>query len=308
VYLAAAAKGVFRLEVEGEASAPEVVAYPGRGGGNQVWLAAHLGITDDLLTVAGPAYELLWRKRAAPPLVNFSRDVAHEQIIDMDAYEDRYLVLGTQRVGQEMAPAVGWLGELKPGLPVLKTVLYSIAGKGAASIDRCASAELGHVRFLPDGGFAILPGGEPGLRLFDAQGKLVHIWDQAAVGADIQCDLDLDTGIRYSANPEELWKWVNRHTIVDDLLALPDDRLGLILRQVGAEGTTWTLRILGVDRPTVNLPIPVRSSSRLSRLRSDFNFQAGRLAFLRFEEGRRPAESSEGRLLVIVDLVTRTAP
>jgi hypothetical protein len=299
VYLAAGVKGVFRLNLAPAEAGLEVVAHPGRGGGNQIWLSAHLGLTDDLLAVAGPAYEIVWRKRGVPPVVNFRRDVAHEQIIDLDIFEDRYLVLGTQRAEREMAPEVAWLGQLEEGLPALKTVLYSVAGKGAASIERCATTELGHVRFLPDGRFAILPGGEPGLRLYDPQGKVVHIWDQTAVGATIQCDIDYETRIRWSQRPEERWDWVNRHTIVDELLVLPGDRLGLLLREVGADGTSWRLRVLGVDGPPEDLPLPVSSPSRLSRLRGDFQPSTGRLALVLFEEGRFPEAGPPARLIVL---------
>ena len=286
---------------------PAETLVPGGRGLDKLFFAGRLAYSPPIIAVAGEVFEMVWKDLQTGQL---ERDVAFEFILDMDLQDGHYAVLGVQRGGQnEIAPdaAIAWLGELKPGLPTLKTLLYATSGKGAVTIERCAVHEIGQIRFFPDGNLLVVPGGEAGAFLYDAAGGLRHTWELQPLGVDFLCNLDYNQGLTHKINPESRWAWLNRFTLVDEILPLPQGP-GLVLRSVSEKGTRWQLKILQRDGPAINVSIPFESPSTMSHLRGDV--LGDRIAFLRWEEGRpeNPRQAEPTIFITTVPRLTPTSP
>lgn len=241
-------------------------------GGNGAVLRSHsrLARSGDLVAAGLPVYQIV--------TVDLSSDERvpepgpfFEFIDDFDLHQDRLAVLGSRRNDDDLpGPVIAWMIDLEEGGEE-RPLLHSVdSRKGPWPIDSCGSFELGAVRFLPSGELVIVPGVEPDIYLFDAQGKLKRTWPTGRLGLVESCDLDRKR-IEYLARDQEArWRWINQRRTVDDIVPLPDGDIGLIVRDaLAGPGVRWTLVRLGRDGRTTLSALPFRSETDRAFLRAD---------------------------------------
>lgn len=284
VFIAAAANGVFSLDVTNPDLLPRVVVAGGgtpresRSGQNEIWHAARLGKSPQLLVVAAGAFTVAWKAATSQTLTVG----ALEGPVDVDVFQDHLLLLGARFDDKRRkAPdgAIAWKGVLGESLDNLEPVFFSAAGPGAEPMTECFFMELGAVRFLRDGSYVIAPGVEPGIFWFEPQGKLKRVWENTPFGLSgpYSCD------DRLSADPDARETWINQRIIIDDILPFPEGP-GLILRQHQDGRTTWKLELLHEDGSTRSVAIPIVSTTGKGHLRGDV--LESRIAFLALEYGK----------------------
>jgi hypothetical protein len=217
----------------------------------------------------------------------------------IDARENQLLLLGTRRNDAgTYAPegAIAWIGSLDKGLLDLKPVLLADSGPGAREMVACAAVPLGAVRFLADGSYFIVPGIQPGVRLYDPKGALVRTWDTGTLGIDTDCAsvsaeqtqlLNVDYPVRVG--------WLNQRRIVDTAIALPDGA-GVVVRRNEKGKTEWNLIVLSRDGATRSYRIPIEPHGEYFHLRGDY--RAGRIAFLLYETPPSDRDYAAPRLIL----------
>lgn len=270
--VAAGKRGVVEVALENGAVVSTVIAgggEPRKAEGRGVfWHSMRLGASREFLAVSGSAFSVGWLGRGQRELTSYPFSL----VADLDVSGDRLVVLGTRRDEKgHYAPdgAVAWVGTLSKGLSDLKPVFYSSSGPGAQNMNSCGRLELGVVRFQPDGGFVVIPGVEPGVYLYDAQGSLVHTWETDDI-IDAECGLTRENSKRVLTDPLQHYAWHNRIRKLDDVLPL-DRGPGLLLRTVHAGTTRWELMVLDRRKPDrqERYAVPVTSTHPAAYLRGD---------------------------------------
>ncbi len=221
---------------------------------------------------------------------------------DVDLAGDRLLVLGGRTAddaAETFSPdgAVAFLGSAQgDNLQTFKPVLFDPAGPGAPHLLNCGTFDLGGARFLPGGSFFILPGFQTGAHLFDATGRLVHTWNTALLGLDADGDCASSAMIIMRNDHEQRMQWLNRHRIVDSVLALPPGP-AVLIRSVNAGKVHWELDLLG-SGGIETYAIPAVSRSGRERVRADY--RNGKLVLLLTEDNLRfQTEKMASRLMVL---------
>ena len=267
VLISAAREGIARVSVT-RSDPPEWLPEwaAGEGIGTRYM---YFGASESFIAAADLAFGLRWRTRTA------AGDVVNqpiEYVADLDVHGDRLLLAGLRRddAGQlGMDGAFAWIGSMRDG--VLRPVLpFTNRGR----IEDCAGFRLATVRFLRDGGFVIVPGAEPGVFVYDAQGRLRRTFDSEALNIATNCDLTRDEQSLLPTNAEARQAWINRHRIVDDVVELTSGP-ALIVRVRDAVATRWELVPLGREKAR---PLPFTSTSPWAHVSADA--RNGRVAFL----------------------------
>lgn len=262
-----------------------------------------LAASNSHLAVASHANDFTWRSLGPPPpdgMVPFERKKI-DIIEDLDLNGDRLAVLGvpSTREGDHVSPqGVAWIGTFSARLADLKPLLRDVAGPAAPRLSSCALFGLGAVRFLPDGSIAVVPGFLPGAYLYSADGKLARTWTSAQTGLSTDCSgMNQEESGRLHTRPEEQVAWLNRHRILDDVLALPGGP-GLLVRSFGpGDKVRWHLRVL---RPSGVLvyEVPLAGDRPTDRLRGDV--RNDRIVLLVSEHSfHKESRHSVGRLAVL---------
>jgi hypothetical protein len=175
---------------------------------------------------------------------------------------------------------IAWIGPLESGAQGLKPILRDAAGPGAASYYNCRNYPMGAVRFLADGSFVIAPGFQDGVHLFSADGKKVRSWSNAELGVNSHLGCaGMSEEEEAKFRLDETWRkrWAMSHTVIDDILPLPQGP-GLLLRSWGRDNQAhWTLKVLE-SRAIRTYPVPVTGRRPLDRLQGDV--RNGRIALL----------------------------
>jgi hypothetical protein len=291
IYLGAGRRGGFKVRFEPTWGRPEEV-FSVNASKSGLWAFDHVGVSSDYIAMAPQAFTVAWRRLPAGPV----RWAAFETISDIDVWQDRLVVLGARKDGrQRYAPdgAIAWTGSLSKDLSDLKAVRYSIAGPGARPMDACGPFDLGHVRFLPDGRFVVVPGVEPGVFLYDNGGKLLRTWDTGILGIDDQCQVTDAQMKELSANLNARNAWINQRRTLDDVLSLPGGP-GLIVRTAGRGTTRWQVKVLHPDGTVGVSDLPFTFPTANGHLRADL--RGDRIAFLVVDYQMR--SSTPSRLIV----------
>jgi len=294
VLIAAGATGVVKIPVHNAAGGPQVVLPGGaasraatRSGGVQstIWLASRLALANDRLVAAAPIFTFSWKQRPEGRL----HSAVHDVILDLDAQGDRLLILGALKEADGAFAtdgAIAWIGKILAGAKGLRPVYFSIAGPGAKTVAKCGMLDLGGVRFLTDGSFLIVPGVESGIFWFSSEGKLLRTWESREVGLRSICTSLFGADELRSAintDPDARAEWLNRHRILDEILALPQGPT-LVLRETIEGVTRWQFKVLGRDGGVETLDVPLTSTSGQAHLKGDV--RGNRLALLKVEFGR----------------------
>ncbi len=253
-----------------------------------------LAASPEYLVTSGPLW-VTWRTIAES---NRSEE-AFDSVHDIDVLKDQLLVVAARRDEKgQYSPdgAIVWIGSLRKGLSDLKPVVYDAAGPGAKHLNACGAFNMGGVRFLKDGTFLVVPGVQPGIFLYSAQGKLIRTWDSAQVGLDTDCaSLTSEQVLRYAAQFVPRVEWLNQRRTLDDILPLPQGP-GLIIRSVSKGQTHWVLKVLKIGGGIDTYRIPLQSQSDMSHLKGDI--RGGRIVFVMSAPLKDAVNSAVPRLVL----------
>ncbi|HEX2223087.1 MAG TPA: hypothetical protein VHN15_02650 [Thermoanaerobaculia bacterium] len=280
VYLGLGIDGAVEVKLDPAHLAPrEMIQGSSKPGG--FWGVERIAASSMFFVAAGPALSLTWRRLDDPARVEH----AFEGIQAIDVRGNRLAILGVMRDEQREVGkdgAIAWAGSLDKNLEDLRPFLYDISGRGARAMGRCILNYVGAVRFLKDGGLAVLPGVQPGVHLYDPEGRLVRTWDTASLGIDADCgSLSEEQYVRLMGRSAERQAWVNRRQTVDTLLPL-DQGLGVVVRRVQSGRTRWGLKLLRRDGSSATYAIPIEGSNEFFHLKGDA--RSGRVVFLLYRE------------------------
>lgn len=266
VYLALGIAGTVEADLDPAGAAPKQM-IPGRDKPGGLWAASHLGASARYFVAAAPAHLLTWRQLQKPELATYAFDA----IQAVDVRENRLAVVGAQRDGDRYAPdgAIAWIGSLDRQLSDLKPILYDMGGPGVPTMNRCLAFSLAAARFLVDGSLVVLPGVQPGVNLYDREGKLLRTWDTASLGIDTDCASLSDEQSRYlAAHGTERRVWLNLRRTVEALLPLSQG-IGFVIRRVEHGETRWDLKVLRPDGSIRVYAIPIHGSNSFFHLTAD---------------------------------------
>lgn len=246
----------------------------------------YLGRSQHYMATADLAFGLRWRG-SDPADAIVSQPI--EYVADLDVHGDRLLLAGLRRDDEGKLGADGafaWLASLPGG--ALRPILPFT---NRAAIEDCAGFHVASVRFLSDGSFLIVPGAEPGIYLYDAQGRLQRNFDSERLNLLSQCQMSRDEQALATSQPEARQRWINRHRVVDEVVELPSGP-ALLIRSREADVTRWELAPL---RNGEARPLPFTSSSPRAHLSADA--RNGRLVLLIADVGHGD-EGASPRLIV----------
>ncbi len=263
------------------------------GGSFSSWLAA----SSEYLVTGGPFW-VTWRTISDPTRA----EEGFDSIQDIDVMKDQFLIVAARRGAKgEFAPegAIAWLGSLRRQLSDLRPVTYDATGPGAKNLGACTNFGIGGARFLRDGSFLIVPGVQPGIHLYNPQGKLVRAWDSALVGLDADCgSLSMEQIRRYAVDLQGRSAWINQRRTLDEILPLPQGP-GLVVRSVSQGQVRWDVKVLEKNGDITEYHIPVQSQSAGSQLRGDV--RGNKIAFV-MSAFERDGMKTAGPRLVIAEV------
>lgn len=252
-------------------------------------LPQHVAVSNDRLAASDLFFMVRWHARqgSSAGMVMFS------YIADFDLDGDRLLINGLRR-GEKAAVmngAVAWLGSLRGGEESLKPILpfHSLD-----AIQDCTGFGFGVARFVEDGSFIVVPGTEPDIYLFGADARLQRTWHTDALGVDARCALSAEQKADLPVNPFGRNQWVNRRTMIDDIVPTPEGPL-VIIRARRHGKTTWEAALLKDDKPAT-FPLPFTSDSPWAHVSADT--RGRRTVFLIAERLLLDAESSSPRIVL----------
>jgi len=256
---------------------------------------AGLAASADFLVTNGPLW-VTWRRVSDPTRAEEAFDSIH----DLDVFQDRLLIVAARRDEKgRFAPegALAWIGSLRKGLSDLRPVAYDASGPGGRNLGSCSTFKMGGARFLRDGSFLVVPGVQPGIQLYNSDGKLLRTWDSAFVGLDADCaSLTEEQVHRFAAQLLPREEWLNQRRTLDEILPLPQGP-GLVIRSVSGGKARWDLKILRQDGAVKAYAIPVPAQSDLSHLRGDV--RSGKIAFVVSALERSGMTTAVSRLVLV---------
>lgn len=314
LWLGLGRKGVLKVRPgENGLAVAETPAIRGCDGSGCFAFSTRLANSSRFLLVGSPIHGYKWLDRRNGVLQQPPASAVVPHVVDLDLYSGRALILGSRWGDEEeggrssFSPdgAIAWEVDLGVDRPHLRPVFHSSSGPGAETMNNCGIFELGGVRYLDDGGYVLVPGSEPGVYHYGADGKLLRTWDSEALGIDADCRMTVEKRDRWSASIYlRNVEWMNRRRIVDEVLALPGGA-GVVVREVVGGETHWSLLLLQKNGAVRNIPLPLSSPSPFARLSGDAH--ADRLAFV-VEDPADDREHFDGSLsyaprrLVIAEL------
>ncbi len=267
VFLATGRRGVVRLDLKTGTVTEVDLPLPAV---NRL-AAAQTEDGTPYLAAAAPLNTLRWRRLSAPPgpLLNIASHHRLDQIaaLDIDA-NGRLLLLGSRRgrTGAVLPDgAFAWL--LDSESLDLEPAYTSQDGPGAKRFQGCGALEISAARFLPDGGFVIVPGVEDGVYHYGPDRQLQRQWTSETLGLFGDCDLSERESYMMQWSLAARAQWRNGHKVVDEILPFRNGP-ALVVRRARGAGVRWRLVLLG-DSETgpeeVHLPVASESGGDLLR-------------------------------------------
>jgi hypothetical protein len=236
-----------------------------------------LAVSPDQLVVASPFRSFAWKPRQPRQGGSLIQE-PFTTSVDIDAWGNRVALLGVVGDAEGRWPIVGptiWTADLSASKADLKPVP---GGPQIKPLAYCHFLQTGAVRFFPDGRFAVALGVEPGVKLFDANRRLLRTWPTDKLGYEDRCTLPEDQSIALGSDLKGRTDWVNRRQMLDEMLALPEGPL-LVIRKATPKGTEWRGVLLPLTGgPPLDVTLPISSPSRLAHVKADL--RGDRVAFL----------------------------
>jgi hypothetical protein len=292
--IAGGKRGVVETDLAGTVTRTVI---PGGRAKNALWLASRVGWSPLLVAGGAPAFALVTATRDVPPAL---RTLAFDAVLDLDVFESSLLVLGARRDAAGQWAADGAMAWLERGGSGLRPVHFSAGGPGSDTVARCIAHQLGAVRFLGGGSFVVVPGVEPGVFWYAADGRLARAWQTDDLAIDAGCPFDERQSAEMAARPEPRWAWWNQHELVDDVVPLPNGP-GLLVRRHVGRVTSWDLVVLQRDGRPAHAAVPVSSPSGLTYARGDV--RGDRVVILLHESGHLDVPPAFAPRLVFLRIV-----
>jgi len=252
----------------------------------------HFAMSPVFAAAADLAFGLRWREQR--PNAPVAREI-FEYIADIDVRNDQLLITGLRRnlggiLGADDSTA--WIGTLRGGEATFRPLLPF---RRMRDVENCAGFGLAAVRFLPDGGFAIAPGAEPGVYVYDANQRLQRTWDTQTLGVEVDCHFSREQSAVLSTDADARQAWLNRRRIIDDLIAIGDVPY-LVVRAHDGTTTRWELIELRGEQHVVH-PLPLVSASASAHVAADADRQ--RIAFLIHDRAAGRDGAAAPRLVIL---------
>jgi hypothetical protein len=271
--------GILRLRIDLPSTPPttEYPVGPPRTAASAPW---SLAVSNSHLAIAPTHTTVGWKARK--PGAGLTEDY-FESIQDLDVRGDRLVLLGLRKTpdgkGYDEGGGYLWLGPLdRPNLAGLRPLAFSSDGTPARRMDACGPVGVGAVRFLADGSLVAVPLAEPGVLLFNAEGRLVRTWANSEFGLDEGCDVTEEMLYRLSLEVDLRMQWINQRRTIEDILPLGGDRFGLLVREHEKGATRWRLEVADSQGRRSSHPLALEDAGVWEYLRADV--RAGRLALL----------------------------
>lgn len=252
-------------------TAPATLLLPGGGrrppnasaaGRTSVWAHAYLGISERFVVVAAPGWEFGWLPRQAggsPSVADFS------SIVNVDVHGSRVLLAGLPRAAspEEKGPhAIVWETDLDTQpLSFKPRVFMSRPLPWTALDDWLHASGAVHARFLADGSFVVVPGVEPGVQWYGADGRLLRAWDAEALGLDVVTFSNPKAARQAASSRRDSLELRNSLRLADEILPLPEGP-AIVVRQAHGNGVKWTVKHVGGDGSVSSFELPLAVSSR----------------------------------------------
>lgn len=248
--------GTPRIEIQG-GGVPKV----GDGPIDSFFFSSHLGHSAGNTLVGSGFLAVAWKAKGRQ-----ANDVSFANLIDLDLSGEQGVILGVR------GTSTGHWGSIGPTLwrvrfSGTKTYFDPMEGPDGERMRACHILQVGAVRVTADGRAIVAPGVEPGVRLFDRQGKLVRTWKTAGLGYEDRCSLTFEQS-EPLAHMGPRQSWMNRRQLLDEMIVLPEGPM-LIIRQPVLNGTRWRGVLLPYSGKPVDVAIPVSSKSPHAHVRAD---------------------------------------
>ncbi|MGN6183122.1 MAG: hypothetical protein ACTHQM_05650 [Thermoanaerobaculia bacterium] len=277
LFVAEGSNGVTVRRVETPEKVESFAIAPSKQGG--FFFASRLAASPSFVAVASPVVALSWRARSVNAPLHQSVPAA--MTIDIDIYGDTLAILGGETDQQGGTPdGILSIGTLSKSLADRRIVMEGPTGKAGKELVRCHFFEPGAIRFLPDGSLVVAPGLMPGVFQYSAAGKLLRTWQTDSLDVLNECRVSDEQMIEMAADFAKRTEWVNRTTIIDDILPFADGP-ALLLRTVRNNTTSWDVAYLRANGSITREPLPIRSPSPRAHLRGDV--RGDRIALLVFD-------------------------
>jgi hypothetical protein len=266
VYLGAGKRGVVRTRVDSTVQAQFVVPGVDRGG---VVIAGRVGVGQSHLFFASGMGVFGWA-----PLPGASGKVEQKALIammDIDARGDTAAILGADSgplQGLEREGTILWLGSLSKSLADMRPVMKGRSKPGGKDMARCGVLETGAIRYMQDGSLVVVPGVEPGVYRYGADGKLLQTWDTEPLGIVDDCSIPENDLLLVARDFGERIKWYASRVIVDEVLPLPAGP-ALVLRRVEKGVTSWEIVTLPYKGRSERVALPLTMATPRAHIRGD---------------------------------------
>lgn len=283
LFIAAGRAGVKEVTLAGVVKTPE--AIPGQnkdrsrkaGPIPNFHHAWYLGASAEQLVVASPFRSFAWKPRKGGRLIQepFATSV------DIDVWRNRVVLLGVPGDNEGRWPTSGytvWTADLSASDADMESVN---GGPQIKPLSYCHILDPSAVRFFPDGRFAVALGVEPGVKLYDANRRLLRTWPTSSLGYLDNCPLTEPQSNALGMDLKGRADWINRRETLDEMLALPEGPL-LVIRKATPKGTEWRGVLLPIQGGApVKVALPISSPSRLAHAKADL--RGDRVVFLVME-------------------------
>ncbi len=103
------------------------------------------------------------------------------------------------------------------------------------SMDRCWEADLSSIRFISDDRVLVVPGGEPGVFVYDRSGALIESLATETFTADGGCEIEEGQGVLLS-QPLYGLAWLGQRRVIDEVVADGEGSVWYFVRSAVAAG------------------------------------------------------------------------
>lgn len=293
----ATGRGLVEIDLTKPEPSPRILIPKGNGA-DELWMVTHAARSEKLVAAAALVHAMAWRPvRPKRPV----KVEAFAAVVDMDLSGNRALLLGGRRgPGGQWCPdgAIAWTATLGETLEPLEPVFFSSVERAATTMGRCGIFKLGAVRFLPSGGFVVIPGVEGGVHLYGTDGMLRFVWTAEEVGFHSGCPLDEREQLELGMDPQGRAEWLNQRSVVEEVLPL-GDAFGVVIRHPVQQRVHWELIRLEKDGSMDRLQLPFTSEQPFTRLRGDARGED--LVFLLYQPLDWMEEASEPASLLFLE-------
>jgi hypothetical protein len=192
-------------------------------------------------------------------------------VMDIDARGDTAAILGADSgpvQSLERAGTILWTGSLSKSLADMRPVMKGRSKPGGKDMARCSILQTGAIRYMQDGSLVVVPGVEPGVYRYGADGKLLQTWDTEPLGIVDDCLIPENDLLLVARDFGERIKWYASRVIVDEVLPLRSGP-ALVLRRVEKGVTRWDLVTLPYKGKSERMALPLTMATPRAHVRGD---------------------------------------